>query len=163
MAQPIVSWRISWRVYLITSPFMNFLSKKRRTMRRVMRKPQSMLFKIFAARLTKMNNFLLILSESDASKKMNNEDLNNFLLCAVPNAWVKESYLQICTLSWILRGKLVLCSSKRKFLKISTKGKYLLKHPLGQMPTVTIMSGNVWEDNLPFLPTARRVTLASSR
>ena len=38
----------------------NSLSKHKRAMRRAMRKPRSMTFKRFAARLTEINNFLLL-------------------------------------------------------------------------------------------------------
>ena len=63
----------------------NAISKKKRTMRRVMRKPQSMTFKHFASRLTKINNFLPIFPVSDTSKKMEMGELNEIILNAVPN------------------------------------------------------------------------------
>ena len=72
----------------------NALSKQKRAMRRAMRKPQIMAFKRFAARLTEINNFLPLFPGSDASKKMEMENLNEILLHAVPNGWTKQSYLQ---------------------------------------------------------------------
>ena len=72
----------------------NSLPKKKRVMRRAMRKPRSMPFKNFAARLTEMNNFLPLFPGSEASKKMETEELNEILLHAVPNAWAKKSYLK---------------------------------------------------------------------
>ena len=53
-----------------------------------------MAFKNFAARLTEMNHFLPMFPGSDASKKMEMEELNKILLHEVPNAWAKQSYLQ---------------------------------------------------------------------
>ena len=41
-----------------------------------------------------MNNFLPLFPGSDASKKMEMEDLNEILLHAVPNGWAMQSYLQ---------------------------------------------------------------------
>ena len=72
----------------------NALSKKKLAMRRTMRKPRSMSFKHFAARLTEINNFLTLFPGSDASKKMEMEELNKILLHVVPNGWAKQSYLQ---------------------------------------------------------------------
>ena len=46
------------------------LSKKKRVMRLTMRKPRSMTFKRFVARLTEINNFLMLFPVSDASKKI---------------------------------------------------------------------------------------------
>ena len=53
-----------------------------------------MTFKRFAARLTEMNNLLLLFPGSEVSKKMTQENLNKIILHAVPNAWEKQSYLQ---------------------------------------------------------------------
>ena len=66
-------------------------------------------------------------------------------------------------LSWRPKGKPVQWSSAWKSLNRSTKGEHLLKYPLGHKPTVTVTSGNKIEENLPRLPTPRRVTLASAR
>ena len=57
----------------------------------------------------------------------------------------------------------MLCSIKWKLLNKSTKGEHLLKHPLGQIPTVIVMSGGVREDNPPRLPTPRKVALETAR
>ena len=64
----------------------NSLSKQKHAMRRAMRTPQSMTFKHFAARLMEMNNFLPLFPGSDASEKMEMEELNKILLHAVPDA-----------------------------------------------------------------------------
>ena len=56
-----------------------------------MRKPQSMTFKRFAERLTEMNNFLMLFPGSEASKKMEMEELNEILLDAVTKAFTKQS------------------------------------------------------------------------
>ena len=53
-----------------------------------------MTFKSFAARLTEINNFLPIFLGSDVTKDMTHEELNDIILHAVPNSWVKKSYLQ---------------------------------------------------------------------
>ena len=63
----------------------NALSKQKRVMRRAIRKPRSMTLKRFAARLTVMNYFLPLFPGSDASNKMEMEELNEILLRAVPN------------------------------------------------------------------------------
>ena len=60
-------------------------------MRHAMRKPQSMTFKRFAERLTEMNNFLMLFPGSEASKKMEMEELNEILLDAVTKAFTKQS------------------------------------------------------------------------
>ena len=72
----------------------NVLPKQNSAMRRAMRKSWSMNFKRFAARLTEINNFLPLLPWSDASNKMEMEELNEILLHEVPNGWSKQSYLQ---------------------------------------------------------------------
>ena len=47
--------------------------------------------------------------------------------------------------------------------KKSTKEEHLLKKPLGKIPNVPVVAGNVREENLPFQPTSRRATLARER
>ena len=47
---------------------MNALSKQKRAMRRAVLKPFDVLFKRFAAQLTKINNFLPIFSGLEATK-----------------------------------------------------------------------------------------------
>ena len=59
-----------------------------------MRKTRSMTFKHFSERLTEINNSLSLFPGSDASKKMEIEEINKILLHAVPNGWAKQSYLQ---------------------------------------------------------------------
>ena len=71
----------------------NALSKKNCTIRHAMCKNRSMTFKSFLARLTETNNFLPLFPVSEASKKMEMEELNDILLRAVPNWWTKQSYL----------------------------------------------------------------------
>ena len=73
---------------------MKSLSKQKRAIRRAMRKPRDMSFNPFAARLTKINNFLPLLPESDHTENMPDEELNKILLRVVLNGWVKQSYLQ---------------------------------------------------------------------
>ena len=53
--------------------------------------------------------------------------------------------------------------SKLKSPKKSTKGGVILKKALGKMPTVTVMPGNVREENTPRLLTPRRAYLESAR
>ena len=72
----------------------NSISKQKHTMRRTMRKPRSINFKRFAARLMEISNFLLLSPGLDVSKKITHEELNEILLHAVPNAWAKQSYLR---------------------------------------------------------------------
>ena len=61
----------------------NAISKKKRAMRRVMRKHWSTSFKSFAARLTKINNFMPLLPGLGASKKIEMEELNKILIINV--------------------------------------------------------------------------------
>ena len=70
------------------------ISKKKHTMSHVMRKPQSITFKPFSARLTEMNNFLPLLPILEASKKMTPEELNHIILNAFPKTWGNKSYVQ---------------------------------------------------------------------
>ena len=60
-------------------------------MRHVIRKPQKTTFKRFAESLTEMNNFLMLFTGLDDSKKMEMEELNKILLHAVTNGWTKKS------------------------------------------------------------------------
>ena len=62
----------------------NGINKQKRAMRREMRKPQDILFKIFAAQLTELNNNPPLFPISSAANKMGPEELKNILLCAVP-------------------------------------------------------------------------------
>ena len=59
-----------------------------------MHKPQILLFKRFASRLTEENNYLTLFPGSIEAKKMAPEDLNNILLHIIPNGREKQSYLQ---------------------------------------------------------------------
>ena len=52
------------------------LSKQKRTMLIAMRKQPVVTFKRFVARLTKINNYLFLLPESDDTNNMNKEELN---------------------------------------------------------------------------------------
>ena len=72
----------------------NTLSKQKCAMRRGIRKPRRTTLKRFATRLTEMNKFLPLFPGSDASKKMEMEELDEILLRAAPNGWAKQSYLQ---------------------------------------------------------------------
>ena len=69
-------------------------------MRCAMHKPQGQPFKIFAARITELNNYLPIFPGPSAIKKMIPEELNEILLHVVPNVWAKQAYLQ----GWDLEG-----------------------------------------------------------
>ena len=83
------------------------------------------------------------------------EELNKILLRAVPNAWAKQSYLQ----GWYFE-----LNTYRETCAIFERievAERLLKHPLGQNPTVTLMSGNERDEKPPRLPTLRRAALAS--
>ena len=53
-----------------------------------------MAFKRFVARLAEINNFIPLLPGLYVSKKLTHEYLNIILLNAVPNAWVRQSYIQ---------------------------------------------------------------------
>ena len=64
---------------------------------------------------------------------------------------------------WKPTRKLVLCSSKWKFLNKSTKGEHLLKHPLGLMTTVAFALGKKGGGNPHHLINPRRAVLASAR
>ena len=63
-------------------------------MRRAMRKAQDLQFKIFASRLTEVNNCLPLLPGLSVAKKMDPEELNEVLLHAVPNSWAQQSHIQ---------------------------------------------------------------------
>ena len=73
---------------------LNALNKKKRAMRRAMRKAQDLQFKIFASRLTEVNNCLPLLPGLSVAKKMDPEELNEVLLHAVPNSWAQQSHIQ---------------------------------------------------------------------
>ena len=59
-----------------------------------MQKPWDLLFDIFDARLTELNNYLPIFPQSSAAKKMDPEELSKIVIHAVPNSWKKQSYIQ---------------------------------------------------------------------
>ena len=63
-------------------------------MRQAMHKPQDILFKRFADRLTELNNYLPLLPGSSATKNIPPEELNKILQHAVPNGLAKQAYLQ---------------------------------------------------------------------
>ena len=44
-----------------------------------------------------------------------------------------------------------------------TKGGHLIKHPLGQMPTLSVVAGNISKEDSPCQPNPRRAMLASAR
>ena len=66
-----------------------------------MGKHWSLLFKCFASRLTKLNNYLPLLPGLSEVKNIFPEERNEILLHAIPNGWVKQSYLQ----EWYYEGK----------------------------------------------------------
>ena len=72
----------------------NALSKQKRAMRFIMRKPQSISSKYFSVQLTEINNYLPLLPGSINDKKMALEDPNKTLIHAVLNLWLKKYYLQ---------------------------------------------------------------------
>ena len=72
-------------------PPINALSKKKRTMHRAMRKPWYLTFKCFIARLTELNNCLPLFPRSSNANKMTPKELNEILLLATPNSWVKAT------------------------------------------------------------------------
>ena len=82
-------------------PPLNALKKQKSAMRRAMRKPRDLLFKIFAARLIELNNYLPISPGSSAAKNMDSEELNKILLHVVPYLWAKQSYIQV----WDFEGR----------------------------------------------------------
>ena len=63
-------------------------------MRRAMRKPWYLPFKIFAARLTELNNYIPLFARSSVTNKMAPEELNKILLHCDPNDCKNQSYLQ---------------------------------------------------------------------
>ena len=76
------------------SPPLNALNKQKRAMWRAMRKTWDIQLKIFAARLTELNNCLPPFLGLRNAKNMGPEELNEILLHAVPNSWVWQAYLQ---------------------------------------------------------------------
>ena len=70
-------------------------------MRRAMRKPQDLQFKIFMERLTNLNNYLPLFPGSNAAKNMDPEAFNNILLHTVPNSWARQAYIQ----GWDFEGR----------------------------------------------------------
>ena len=65
------------------------------------KKTRAVPFKIFAARLAELNNYLLLFPGSDKSKNIDEAELNNILLHDLPNGWAKQSYLQ----GWYFESK----------------------------------------------------------
>ena len=63
-------------------------------MRHAIQKPHTVPFKIFAARLTELNNYLPSFLGSDRSNNMDTSDINEILLHDDPNGWENQSYLQ---------------------------------------------------------------------
>ena len=58
--------------------------------------------KVFAARLTELNNYLLLFPGSRVSKKIPTEELNRIILNSVPNALEKQAYLR----GWDFEGRI---------------------------------------------------------
>ena len=86
--------KVHTRGFTWVFPSINDLSKQKRAMRRAIRKSCEILFKTFAARLMKLNNYLPLFPGFSAPKKMPPEELNEILLHAVPNDWAKHAFLQ---------------------------------------------------------------------
>ena len=58
-----------------------------------MRKPRDIIFKIFTARLTEINNFLPLLPGYDSTRNIPLEEINEILLFVGPNGWAKQAYV----------------------------------------------------------------------
>ena len=59
-----------------------------------MRKNRDLLFKRFATRLTELNNYLPFFPGLSAAKVMDSKEPKEIILHAVPNSWVKQTYIQ---------------------------------------------------------------------
>ena len=70
-------------------------------MRPAMRKPRDLPLKKFAAQLTELNNYLLLLPGSSNANNMDPEEINEILLRAVLNYWVRQAYIQV----WYSEGR----------------------------------------------------------
>ena len=79
----------------------NEINNHKCAMRHAMGKPPYLLFKIFAARLTELNNYLPFFPGLIAANKMDPEELNKILLHAVPNLWVKKAHVK----GWDFEGR----------------------------------------------------------
>ena len=104
-----------------------------------MRKPRDIIFKIFTARLTEINNFLPIFPVLDATKNIPPKEINEILIYALPNSWSKQAYLQ----GWDFKMKTFreTCAIF-DLMEISEqvyKGQTHSKKYLGHMPTMTVV------------------------
>ena len=60
-------------------------------------------------------------------------------------------------------GKHARCLSAWRLRSMSMKEEYLLKPPLGNMPTMSVITGNIREENPPLQTTPRKSSLVSAR
>ena len=128
-----------------------------------MRKSCGMIFKRFTERLSEINNFNSLFHGLDATKNMPSEELDEILLHAVPNGWSKKAYLQGWDFDMKTFRETCEMFERMEIAEQIYKGKTPLKKYLGQMPTVTVMSGREREENTTRLSTLRRAALASER
>ena len=122
----------------------NALNKQKCSMRRAMRKPRYLQFKIFAAWLKELNNYLPLLPGSSASKKLDPKELNEILLQAVPKSWAKNVYIQ----GWDFGGRFYKETCKMFERMEIAEAVYeegvqgqLPKTLNGQNPTVPVLAG----------------------
>ena len=149
-------------VLLRYSPPINSLSKKKRAMHRAMSTPQSLLFNSFAARLTEIKKYLFFPVSIEANN-MPPEELNYILLHAVPDGWVKQSYLQ----EWNFEEKIY----KETFKMFELMENFKQVYKAGTLYNTTTRadancsshSREKREEKPSCLPTPRRAAIESAR
>ena len=90
---------------------------------------------------------------------MPSEELNNILFHAVPDGWEKQAYPR----GWDfeIKSYKAICNmfKQMEVAEKFYKGRNLLKHQLGHIPTVPVIAGNEIEEKSPRLSTPRRAAL----
>ena len=132
-------------------------------MRRAMRKPRDIQFKIFAARLTELNNRLLISRDRAPPIRWTlKRSMRSWYTPSQTLGHDRRTYRDVISRGGPTR-KHATCLNACKFQKQSTKEEYLLKILSGQKPTVPVLTGSKSEAEPPRHPTLRRSVLASAR
>ena len=72
----------------------NFPSKQKRAMRRVMKKPRALTVRDYATRLIDLNEYLTSFTGANLNDKIGTTKLNEILLNSTPNSWSRNTYLK---------------------------------------------------------------------
>ena len=72
----------------------SLISKQKRAMRRIMKKPCVLKVRCYAAHLIDLNKYLGLFPGAILSDKIGKTKLNKLLLNSMPNRWYKKAYVQ---------------------------------------------------------------------